>query len=334
MEEIHDNVTALSDEIRGNVTALSEAVKSLDEKVSRAHGHVTKTALPSLSSRLDILEKRATRVPLNVAGESPPSLPSEPNSVAGEPPPSLPPEPNAAPPPAALPMVLPSDPPDETIPMPPRVPARSPAMVVAECAHTLAPPHFLPRLNMASPGPTTGTSGNTAPMAEPPDPLANSRIAFAALRVRMSQEATDETSGTPTVHGCPTRRPTKREISAPLLRQHTPRPDGMLHRTHIPPPNPPLDTNNPPFANHSYVVVSLSTVVVMMILVATVTTEMMILVVTGMSPLALVSMATTPMATTPTPLGMFRLGGRQLCPLDTATGPCMPARWVLVVSML
>ena len=195
MEEIRDNVTALSDEIRGNITALSKTVKSLDEKVTRVHGHVTKTALPSLSSRLDILDKRATRVPLHVAGEPPPSLTPEPNDVAGEPLPSLPPEPNTALPPAALPVVLPSDPPDETMPMPPRVPARSPAMVVAERAHQLAPPHFLPRLHMASPGSTTGNSGDKAPIAEPPNPLANSRVAFAALRARMSQEATDKNIG-------------------------------------------------------------------------------------------------------------------------------------------
>jgi len=257
MEEVRENVTALLDEIRGNITALSETVKSLDEKVTWAHGHVRKTALPSLSSRLDILEKRATRVPLG---------------VAGKPPPSLPPEPNAAPPPAALPVVLPSDPPDETIPMPPQVPARSPAMVVVEHAHQLAPPHFLPCLHMAS------------------------------------------------------RQPTRREISAPVLRQHMPRPDGMLHQTNIP-PNPPLDTNNLPFATHSYVVVSLSTEAIMMIWVAPVTTVMMILVATVTIPSDSVSMATTQM-----PLEMFQLWERQLCPLDTVTGPCMPARWVLVVS--
>ena len=195
MEEVRKNVTALSDEILGNITALLETVKSLDEKITRAHGHVTKTALPSLSSRLDILEQRATRVPLDVVGEPPLSLPPEPNDVARAPPPSLPSEPNAAPPPAALPVVLPLDPPDETIPMPPRVPTRSPAMVVAERAHPLAPPHFSPRLNMASTGSTTGNSGDNAPMAEPPDPLANSRVTFAALRARMSQEATDENIG-------------------------------------------------------------------------------------------------------------------------------------------
>ena len=71
MEEVRENVTTLSDEIRGNITALSETVKSLDKKVTRAHGHVTKTALPSLSSRLDILEQRATRVPIDVVGEPP-----------------------------------------------------------------------------------------------------------------------------------------------------------------------------------------------------------------------------------------------------------------------
>ena len=65
--EVHANVTTLSEEI----ATLSETVKSLDEKVTRAHGHVTKTALPSLSSRLDILEQRATRVPIDVVGEPP-----------------------------------------------------------------------------------------------------------------------------------------------------------------------------------------------------------------------------------------------------------------------
>ena len=87
MEEVRKNVTALSDEILGNITALLETVKSLDEKITRAHGHVTKTALPSLSSRLDILEQRATRIPLDVVGEPPPSLPPEPNDVARAPPP-------------------------------------------------------------------------------------------------------------------------------------------------------------------------------------------------------------------------------------------------------
>ena len=151
------------------------------KKVTRVHGHITKTALPSQSSQLDILEQRATRVPLDVVGEPPPSLPPKPNDVARAPPLSLPPKPNAAPPPAALPVVLPLDPPDETIPTPPLVPTRSPAVVVAERAHLLAPPHFLPRLNKASTGSTTGNSGDNAPMAEPPDPLANSRVAFAAL---------------------------------------------------------------------------------------------------------------------------------------------------------
>jgi len=70
-EEVCENVTALSDEIRGNIMVLSETVKSMDEKVTRVHGHVTKTALPSLSSRLDILEQRATRVPIDVVGEPP-----------------------------------------------------------------------------------------------------------------------------------------------------------------------------------------------------------------------------------------------------------------------
>ena len=109
MEELRKNVTALSDEILGNITALLETVKSLDEKITRAHGHVTKTALPSLSLWLDILEQHTTRVPLDVVGEPPPSLPPEPKNVARAPPPSLPPEPNAAPPPAALSVVLPSE---------------------------------------------------------------------------------------------------------------------------------------------------------------------------------------------------------------------------------
>ena len=62
-----ENVTTLSDEIPGNITTLSETVQTLDNKVNWAHGHVTETALTSLSLRLDILEQRATCLPLDVA---------------------------------------------------------------------------------------------------------------------------------------------------------------------------------------------------------------------------------------------------------------------------
>jgi hypothetical protein len=41
----------------------------------------------------------------------------------------------------------------------------------------------------------------------------------------------------------------------------------MLHQLILPPPNPPLDTNNPPFANLSSVVASISAVKVMVMLV-------------------------------------------------------------------
>ncbi len=100
-----ETVATILEELRGNITTLSATVQTLDDKVNRAHaGHVTETALTSLSSRLDILERRATGVPIN---------------VAQVPPPPLPPEPNAAPPPAALPVVLPSDLLDGTIPLPP-----------------------------------------------------------------------------------------------------------------------------------------------------------------------------------------------------------------------
>ena len=86
-----DTVPTFMQEIRANVTAISATVKTLDEKIIRSHGHFTKTTLPSLSSRLDILEAHATSIPA---------------SIAEEPPPSLRPESNAAPPPAALPVVF------------------------------------------------------------------------------------------------------------------------------------------------------------------------------------------------------------------------------------
>ena len=104
-----DTVPTFMQEMRATVSALSETVKSLDDRVIRSHGHFTKTILPSLSSRLDILEERATQVP---------------RVLAEEPPPSLSPEPTVAPPPAALPVVLPSDPPDDSVTPTPRVPAK------------------------------------------------------------------------------------------------------------------------------------------------------------------------------------------------------------------
>ena len=166
VDGLMDTVPTFMQEMRATVSALSENVKSLDDRVIRSHGHFTKTILPSLSSRLDNLEERATRVP---------------TVLAEEPPPSLPPEPTVAPPPLALPVVLPSDPPDDSVTPTPRVPAGR--------VHHLAPPP-----NLASPG-FMGNSGTNAHMAGTPDPLINSRIAFAALRARMSHEAAGETTG-------------------------------------------------------------------------------------------------------------------------------------------
>ena len=175
-----DTVPTFMQEIRATVTAISATVKTLDEKIIQLHGHFTKTTLPSLSSRLDILEARATSVPA---------------TIVEEPPLSLLPESNAAPPPAALPVVLPSDPPDDTVILTPWVPDRVPDMFAAERVHHIAPPHISLQSHLASPGLTTGNSGNNAPMAEPPDTMANSRVAFAALQARMSHEAASETIG-------------------------------------------------------------------------------------------------------------------------------------------
>ena len=208
------------------------------------------------------------------------------------------------------------------------------------------------------------------PQSHPPGPRATLRNhpthwPTAALHLQLCESPClrmlTRTLGPPTAHGCrqeisvpflPMRR---RKISAPFLRHQMPRPDGMLHPTHTPVPDcsatTPLDTGNPPFANHSNAVVpanhssaavSLSTSAVMMILVTPITTAMRILVTTTTTPLALAPMATTPTPlemfrsggphVLPTPLGMFRFGERLLCPLVTATDPCMPARWVLVIS--
>jgi len=181
-----DTVPTFMQDIWATVTAILATVKTLDEKIIRSHGHFTKTTLPSLSSRLDILEARTASIPA---------------AIAEEPPPSLPPESNAVPPPAALSVVLSSDPLEDMViltpwvPLTPRVPDRVPDMFAAECVHQIAPPHISLQSNLASPGLTTGNSGNNAPMAKPPDTMANSQVAFAALRARMSQEAAGETIG-------------------------------------------------------------------------------------------------------------------------------------------
>ena len=202
-----ETVTTISEELRGDIMTLSATVQTLDDKVNRAQaGHVTETALPSLSSRLDILERRATGVPIN---------------VARVPPPPLPPEPNAAPPPAVLPVVLTSDPPDETTPLPPRVPA------VAARAHLPAQP----RPHMASPVSPIRHTGHTAD--QPEDPVANSRVAFAALHARMSQEAANGTIGHANSARPPTRNPSPIPMSptptATSRRNVTPnQPAGLL----------------------------------------------------------------------------------------------------------
>jgi hypothetical protein len=202
VDGLMDTVPTFMQEIQATVTVLSGTVKSLDEKIIRLHGHFTKTTVPTLSSRLDILEARSTSVSTAVAEDLSSCLDilearatSIPRTVAEESPPSLPPESNAAPPPAALPAALPSDPPDDLVTLTPRVPDRVPYIFAAERVHQLAPPHISPQSNLASPGSNTGNSGDKAPMADPPDTMANNRVAFTAFRARMSHEAAGETIG-------------------------------------------------------------------------------------------------------------------------------------------
>jgi len=90
-------------------------------------------------------------------------------------------------------------------------------------------------------------------------------------------------SGTPTVHDYP--------ATAPLPHQRAPRPDGMLHHIRLPPPNPPIGTDNLPFVNLSFVVELISTVTVMVVLAAT-----KIMTVTTISTLVAMEITTTPVA--------------------------------------
>ena len=91
--------------MRTTVSALSGTVKSLEDRVIRSQGQFTKTLHPSLCSRLDILEGRATQVP---------------QVLAEEPPPAHPPDSTVPPPPAASPVVLRSDPPEDAVTPTPR----------------------------------------------------------------------------------------------------------------------------------------------------------------------------------------------------------------------
>ena len=172
VDGVMDTVPAFMQEIRATGTAILATVKTLDEKVIRPHSHFTKTTLPSLSSHLDILEASATSVPA---------------AIVEEPPPPLPPKPNAAPPPAAILAVLLPDPREDPailtprVPLTPQVPDWVPDRFAAKRVHQIAPPHISLRSNLASPGLSTGTSGNNATMTEPPDTIANSRVAFTAL---------------------------------------------------------------------------------------------------------------------------------------------------------
>jgi len=179
--------TSINDSMTRNTTTLQVEMKAaIDTSATISLKATVNGMMDTVPSRLDILEARTASIPA---------------AIAEEPPPSLPPESNAVPPPAALSVVLSSDPLEDMViltpwvPLTPRVPDRVPDMFAAECVHQIAPPHISLQSNLASPGLTTGNSGNNAPMAKPPDTMANSQVAFAALRARMSQEAAGETIG-------------------------------------------------------------------------------------------------------------------------------------------
>ena len=301
-------VPTFMQEMRATVSALSNTVKSLEDRVIRSQGQFTKTTLLTLRSRLDLLEGRTTQVPQVLVEEPPPAHPPE-STVPPPPPPAVLPdsqkvsETRTSTHHSVLPVVLPLDPPDDSVTPPPRVPP--------ERVH-----HPTPQSHLASPGFNTGNPGPHAPMAGTPNPLINSRAAYAALRARMSHEAASKTM---MAHGYPVGQPTRRTLAAPLLHRRASHLDGMSHRIRLPPPNPPNGTDNPPFVNLSSVVASISTVTVMAVLVATT-------IITVTPPLTSVAteITTTPMAMSPS------WGGPSF-PLDTVTGPCMPARWVLVV---
>jgi hypothetical protein len=167
IDGLMDTVPTFMQEMRATVSALSDSVKSLEDRVIWSQGQFTKTTLPSLRLRLDILEGHAPQVPQVLVEELPPA--------------HLP-ESTVPPPPAALPVVLPSDPPDDSVTPTPRVPA--------ERVH-----HPAPQSNLASPGLNMGNPGPNAPMAGTPDPLITSRAAYMALRACMSHEAAGETIG-------------------------------------------------------------------------------------------------------------------------------------------
>jgi hypothetical protein len=193
-----------------------------------------------------------------------------------------------------LPVVLPLNPPDDSVAPSPRVPPE-------RIQHSALQSH------LASPGLNTGNPGPNASMAGTPDPLVNSRAAYAALRALCLMRQQVKPSGTSTAHGFPVGQPTGQTIAAPMLHRRAPHLAGMSHRIRLPPPNPPIGTDNPPFANHSSVVELISTVAVMAVLVTT-------------------TINTVTPTLTSVAMAMSPSWGAPSFPPDTVTGPCMPAR--------
>jgi len=175
VDGLMDTVPTFMQEMRATVSALSGTVKSLEDRVIRSQGQFKKTTLPSLHSRLDTLEGRTTQVPSVVVGEPPPAHPPESTMLPPPPPATSTHHP-------VLPVVLPMDPPDDSVAPSPRVPPE-------RVRHSALPSH------LASPGLNTGNPGPNASMAGTPDPLVNSRAAYAALRASMSHETAGETIG-------------------------------------------------------------------------------------------------------------------------------------------
>ncbi len=254
-------VPTFMQEVRATVSALSDTVKSLEDRVIRSQGQFKKTTLPELRSRLDLLEGRTTQVPKVLVEEPPPAHPPESTVL---PPPAVSPvvsdmrtstqhpvlpvvsdmrtsthhpvlpesqmvsEMRTSTHHSVLPVVLPLDPPDDLVAPPPRVPPE----------HVHQP---TPQSHLASPGFNTGNPGPHAPMADTPDPLINSRAAYAALRARMSHEATSEdvrhTDGTRLSCGA-THAPDARSPTAPSTRV----PSGR----HVTPPSQPSNRYRQP----------------------------------------------------------------------------------------
>jgi len=85
VDGLMDTVPTFMQEMRATVSALSDTVKSLEDRVIRSQGQFTKTTLPSLRWRLDILEGCAPQVPQVLVEEPPPAHPPESTSVTPTP---------------------------------------------------------------------------------------------------------------------------------------------------------------------------------------------------------------------------------------------------------